>query len=190
MRTEAPALLPVFRSRTQADLLTWLYLHPHRQFSLSELARNVGATTPTLHREAQRLVEAGLLKDEHVGRNRMVSANPDHPAADALAQLLMVTFGPRFVVADEFRGMPGAEEVLVFGSWADRYDGRAGRFPNDVDVLVVGDVDRGDLYAAADRAQSRLGLDVNPVMRTRTEWENPEDPLSSEIRRRPMVVAA
>ncbi|MGN6687261.1 MAG: hypothetical protein ACTHK1_06955 [Actinomycetales bacterium] len=28
MRSEAPALLPVFRSQHQAELLTWLYLHP------------------------------------------------------------------------------------------------------------------------------------------------------------------
>ena len=33
--------------------------------------------------------------------------------------------------------------------------------------MAVGDgVDRADLYAAGDRAQQRLGIPVNPVMRT------------------------
>jgi hypothetical protein len=31
--------------------------------------------------------------------------------------LLEVTFGPKVVVAEEF-AIPGAEQVLIFGSWA------------------------------------------------------------------------
>lgn len=81
MRTEAPALLPVFRSQGQAELLTWLYLHPGREFSLTDLARQVGVSVPTVHREAQRLVESRLVTETIVGRNRMLGANLSHPAA-------------------------------------------------------------------------------------------------------------
>lgn len=38
MRSEAPPLLPIFRSRHQAELLALLYLQPEREFSLTELA--------------------------------------------------------------------------------------------------------------------------------------------------------
>lgn len=42
--------------------------------------------------------------------------------------------------------------------------GRGGAPPHDIDVLVVGDVDRADVYEAAEQAQERLGREVNPVV--------------------------
>jgi len=188
MRTQAPALLPVFRSQTQAELLTWLYLHPGQTFSLSDLARRVDASVPTVHREAERLVESQLLTQTTLGRNRMLGANLKHPVAEALGRLLELTFGPRQVVAEEFAGVPGADRVLIFGSWAARYAGESGHLPNDVDVMVIGDnVDRADLYAAGDRAQQRLGIAVNPVMRTHQQWDDPSDRLATELHARPLV---
>lgn len=191
MRTQAPALLPIFRSQAQAELLTWLYLHPGEQFTLTELANRAGTTATTMHREAGRLTEAGLVAESRIGRSRLLSANLDHPAAEALRSLLEVTFGPRQVVTEEFSELPGAVEVLIFGSWAARYAGERGSAPNDVDVLVVGDeVDRGQLYEAADRAQERLGLPVNPKLRTVAQWDEASDALSAEIRARPSIKLA
>lgn len=69
-------------------------------------------------------------------------ANTAHPAAAALTQLLQLTFGPRVVIAEEF-AMPGAERVVIFGSWAARYAGQAGPPPHDIDVLVLDTHDRG-----------------------------------------------
>ncbi|MCL2653732.1 MAG: winged helix-turn-helix domain-containing protein [Propionibacteriaceae bacterium] len=188
MRTQAPPLLPIFRSQAQAELLTWLYLRPGQTFSLSDLARRVGSSVPTVHREAERLVESGLVTQTTLGRNRMLGANLGHPVAEALGRLLELAFGPRQVVAEEFALVPGADRVLVFGSWAARYAGEPGHLPNDVDVMVIGDnIDRVDLYAAGDRAQHRLGIAVNPVMRTHEQWDDPSDRLSAELRTRPLV---
>ena len=170
MRSEAPALLPIFRSQAQAELLTWLYLHPGQRFGLTDLARRAGVSLSTAHREAERLVKSQLVSESPLGRNRLLEANLDHPAAHALGQLLEVTFGPRQVVPVEFGGVPGVDRVLIFGSWAARYSGEAGHAPNDIDVMVIGDnVDRAELYAAADRAQQKLGIPVNPVMRTQSQ---------------------
>jgi hypothetical protein len=44
------------------------------------------------------------------------------------------------VIAEEF-AIPGVKQVVIFGSWAARYAGRAGPPPHDIDVLVVGKVD-------------------------------------------------
>ena len=188
MRTEAPALLPIFRSQAQAELLTWLYLHPGQEFSLTELARRVSVSVPTIHREAERLVESKLVTETILGRNRLLGANLAHPAAESLSRLLEVTFGPLQVVAEEFAGVPGADQIFIFGSWAARYSGETGHTPNDIDVMVIGDsVDRGDLYAAGDRAQQRLGIPVNPVMRTHEQWEDPSDRLAAQVRTQPLV---
>lgn len=187
MRSDAPALLPVFRSQHQAELLMWLLLHPDQEFSVSDLAARLSVALSTLHREVVRLDGAGLIVSRTLGRNRMIRANTSHPAAPALTRLLEVTFGPRAVISEEF-ALPGVERVLIFGSWAARYSGQAGPPPHDIDVLVEGDVDRADLYDAADRAQERLGLKVNPVVRTPQQWDGPADALVAQIKASPFTV--
>lgn len=75
MRSEAPALLPIFRSQAQAELLTWLYLHPGQRFGLTDLARRAGVSLSTAHREAERLVKSQLVSESPLGRNRLLEAN-------------------------------------------------------------------------------------------------------------------
>ncbi len=181
MRSDGPALLPVFRSQHQAELLMWLYLHPDAEYGVSELADRLGVPLSTLHREVVRLDRAGLIASRMLGRNRLIRANVGHPAAGALTQLLGVTFGPRVVIAEEFADL-GARQVVIFGSWAARHAGEEGPPPHDIDVLVVGEADRADVYEAADRAQARLGIEVNPVVRSLGQWDNSADGLAAQIK--------
>jgi predicted nucleotidyltransferase len=172
MRSDGPALLPVFRSQHQAELLMWLLLHPDHEYGVSDLADRLGVPLSTLHREVVRLDEVGLITSRTLGRNRLVRANASHPATSAITQLLEATFGPKPVVAEEF-AVPGAEQVVIFGSWAARYAGETGTPPHDIDVLVVSKVERADVFEAADRAQARLGLEVNPVVRSSKQRTDP-----------------
>ena len=187
MRSAAPALLPVFRSRLQADILAALLLDPGRELSLTDLARRFGAPLSTVHGEVGRLADAGLLARRTAGRSVLVRADPGNRLTGPLAELLMLSWGPPQVVAAEFAGLDGAEEVLIFGSWAARYDQRSGKPPHDLDVLVIGRPRREDVYDAADRAQQRLGLPVNPVIRTPETWREAADPLVRQIRSGPFV---
>lgn len=187
MRIEPPALLPVLRSRAQAELLTWLYLHPDLEYGLGELATRLQTPPSTLHAEVERLVTAGLLTDRHIGRNRLLRVNLASRYSAALSELLLLAFGPRTVVGEEFATIPGAEAVIIYGSWAGRAAGVPGREPADIDVLVVGHPEREQLYAAADRAQERLGIPVNPVVRSRAAWDRAEDPLVVAIASGPHV---
>ncbi len=81
----------------------------------------------------------------------------------------------------------------MFGSWAARYRGEPGAELADLDVLVVvtsGGLDRGPLYAAADRAQQRLGRPVNSTVITTDRWARQgtgEDQFVEEIASRPIV---
>jgi DNA-binding transcriptional ArsR family regulator len=187
MRSPAPDLLPIFRSRHQAEILAWLYLHPGSEYTLSQLAERFGISQSTLHREIERLIGAGLIRDRAVGRTRLVAAATEHRAASPLTQLLAVSFGPLTVVAEEFGEVVGIESVHIYGSWAARYEGVAGPPPSDVDVLVVGQPSRTDVYAASDRAQERLGIPVNPSIRSTDQWRNPADGLVQQIRASPHV---
>jgi predicted nucleotidyltransferase len=188
MRTAPPPLLPIFRSRHQGELLARLLLNPNLEYTVAELARDLGLPKQTIQGEIQRLVNADVLRDRRQGRNRLVSANPNHPAITPLTQLALMTFGPHDIIADEFGSVAGVERVLIFGSWAARYLGQPGPPPHDIDVLVIGDTSRMDVFDAADRAQQRIGTEVNPERCTAVQWANPGDwDLLVEIKRRPHV---
>lgn len=188
MRSDAPKLLPVLRSQHQADLLTMLLLHPGQEYTIAELAHRLSVPQSTVSVEVRRLADAGILEVRPVGRSRLVRANEDSRLAGPLTELLVLTYGPHVVIADEFADLEGMVQVVIFGSWAARYHGERGRPPNDVDVLVVGTPDRVAMYTAAERAESRLGRPVSPVACPIGEWAHPAEPFIREIKARPHVV--
>jgi DNA-binding transcriptional ArsR family regulator len=186
MRSEAPTLLPILRSQHLAEILTLILLHPEVEYTLSEVAAKLGLPLTTVQREVTRLSDAELIRDRRVGRSRLVSANTASRYARPLAELITLAFGPQFVVGEEFRSLDSVA-VAIYGSWAARYAGIAGHAPNDVDVLVIGDASRRDMYEAAERAEQRLGLPVNPVVCSEPRWFAASDPLIQQIRSAPIV---
>jgi hypothetical protein len=189
MRSDAPTLLPILRSRYLAEILTVILLHPDTEYTLSGLAATLGMPLTTVQREVTRLSSAQLIRERRVGRSRLVSADLSSRYARPLAELVTLAFGPHFVIGEEFRSL-GAVAVAIYGSWAARYEGVAGHPPNDVDVLVVGEVARRDAYEAAERAEQRLGLPVNPVLCSVARWLATADPLIQQIRTAPLVWVA
>jgi DNA-binding transcriptional ArsR family regulator len=187
MRSSAPALLPIFRSRLQADILAALLLNTEAEMSLTDLAERFDAPLSTVHGEVSRLTDAGLLQRRNVGRSALVRANTRNRLVKPLTELLLLSWGPLQVVAEEFSALPDTERVTIFGSWAARYLGEAGPAPHDLDVLVVGQPTRESVYDAADRAQHRLGMPVNPVVRTADAWRAGKDPLVGQIQASPLV---
>lgn len=66
------------------------------------------------------------------------------------------------MVADEFTPLEGMKQVVLYGSWAARYEGAAGPPPGDVDVMVVG-------------------------RRSETAWASASDALVAAVQAAPMV---
>lgn len=187
MKSAAPPLLPLLRSRLEGELLAEILLHPDREFGASELAERYGASLPTVVRELDRLAESGVVRSRKVGRVRLVQADPSSRATAPLTQLAALTFGPITVIADEFGNLAGVDGVYIFGSWAARYDGETGAPPNDVDVLVVGRPDREQMYAAADAAALRLGREVNPTVRSLEAFDGAGDGFVAQLKSRPLI---
>jgi predicted nucleotidyltransferase len=188
MKVPAPLLLPILRSATQGRILARLLIDPAQGYNLTELVEWAGSSMPTVQREVNRAEEAGILTTEKVGPTRLVRANPDHPLFVPLSQVVLATYGPPAVIADEFQYIDGAEAALLFGSWAARYLGQAGRAPNDIDVLVIGSPDRDTIDDAAERAEGRIGFPVQATVRSRTQWTAASDSFIEEVKSRPLVV--
>jgi DNA-binding transcriptional ArsR family regulator len=191
MKEQPPALLPLLRSRSHGEMLAWLYLHPESEYSTTDLARLVGVSQTTVSREADRLVDAGLVAERRHGRLRLLRAAAETVVTRPLTELLAVTFGPLPVLTDALRGVRGIDEAHIYGSWAARYHGQAGPVPRDVDVLVVGDADEDEdeLFESARGTEARLGREVNIRRVSAARWREPpaDDAFLASLRSRPLI---
>lgn len=187
MKRSPSSLAPLLRSDVQGRLLAAVMADPEVEHSIAQLTELSGTSQTTVLREIDRAEAAGIVRSRRIGRARLVRAEPGHPLYEPLARIIVTTYGPPAVIADELAGIDGIERAMLFGSWAARYAGTPGPWPNDIDVLVVGDADLGALYDAADRAEARLGLPVQITFRTPTQWADAGDPFVAEVKSRPLV---
>jgi predicted nucleotidyltransferase len=179
-------LLPLLRSRPQVEVLTLVLLNPGQEWSLTSLASHTGTSVSWVQREITRAEQAGVVSSRRLGNVRLVRA-ADSPLTDPLTELLLRSFGPRQVLAEELQDVEGIERAYLFGSWAARYAGEAGRPPADLDVLVIGAPDRDELDVAAQRAERRLAREVNVTIRSSTWWREGTDGFHTDVTRRPLV---
>ena len=185
--TAPPRLAPIFRSDTQLQILGATYLEPERHFMIPELVERSSRPQPTVAREVERLVEAGLLETELRSGRRSVWAATTSPIFDELHSILLKTIGPKAVLETQLRGLPGVDRALIYGSWARRYHGEAGRLPQDVDLMVIGDGNVNEIRAEADRASRKLGRDVNVSVLTTDEWDNSPTGFVAHLKSEPLV---
>jgi hypothetical protein len=181
MRTAAPALLPVFRSRLQGEVLALVLADPEVEWTVDELSGRTSQPYQTVGSEVRRLQAADLVTTRSVGRTKLVQANEESPYFRALAQLVIMSFGPPLVIGEEFGSLPGVGQVFIYGSWAARYAGETGPAPHDVDVLLVGRPDRDAAYEAARRAEQRLGREVNITIRSEQQWQSASDGFTRQL---------
>ncbi|MCB0969300.1 MAG: nucleotidyltransferase domain-containing protein, partial [Ilumatobacter sp.] len=92
------------------------------------------------------------------------------------------------VLAEALAGVGAVETAYLFGSWAARYEGVEGERPvGDIDLLVLGDPDREELYSRIDRASGRLGRQVQVTIRAAGWLTNGEGAFHDTIVNRPLV---
>jgi predicted nucleotidyltransferase len=187
MKSAPPPLLPLLRSRIQAEALTVVLLAPEREWSLTELAGVVDASVPSVQREMKRAEEAGVVTSRKLGNTRFVRGDPSGVLTEPLTELLLRSFGPKMVLTESLRVVRGIDAAYLFGSWAARYEGQRGPVPHDVDILVIGQPDRDQLDEAVAEAERRLARPVQTTIRRASWWAAGEDPFRTEIAQRPIV---
>lgn len=180
-------LLPLFRSRTQADLLALLFLNPEKEFSITEAAKLVSSSVPGVQQEVVRLVRTGFIQDRREGNSRLIRAAKESILFKPLSELLAVTHGPLPVLNKELAVVTGVISAYIYGSWAARYLGESGPVPADIDVIVVGKADLDDLQSAAERAELQLHREVNIRRVSSQDWEKGNDSFLKTVRSKPLV---
>ena len=183
-RRPTPPLAQLFASATLPRLVSTLALH--ERCNVTQLAERVGVSRTVISRELSRLDQLGLLESKREGNMRWISLKEDSDIAQALRTLALVAYGPPTVVMEEFSRLDGVDHCFIFGSWAARNAGVRGALPRGVDVLLVGRPDRDEVFAAEQRAESRLGREVNTSTVSAEVWASDADPFFAALKDRPL----
>jgi predicted nucleotidyltransferase len=153
----------------QQRVLGILFGQPERRFQSAELIRLAGSGTGAVHRQLQRLVEAGLVAASREGNQKYYNAQKNSSVYPELHGLIVKTIG----IVEPLRAAlaPVADRIrlaFVFGSVAKGSEHGG----SDLDLLVVTDaLAYADIYAALETSERRLGRTINPTVFTSAEWK-------------------
>ena len=187
-RSGSPELLPIFRSRQQAELLADILDDPEREQSLADLTRRLGIPTASIHREIERAERAGIVRSRRVGKTRLVRADTASPYFAPLRQLLVTAFGVPARLRAVLEYIDNIDEAYIYGSWAARWHGEPGLRPvGDIDLLVLGHPDRTRLYAAVHEVGLAVGWEIQVQIRAPGWLQHGSGSFHDTVASRPLV---
>lgn len=147
-------------SRVRQSVLGILFTNPGQQLHLREIARRAGMSAPTVLKELNSLVAAGIIIDSKMINVRLFQANPDCPLFDELRSIATKTFGLADRIQVAIEGIAGIEVAFIFGSVARHEDTAA----SDVDVALIGSCSYNEVVLAMHAVGKDLKREVNPVV--------------------------
>ena len=154
-------------SPRQQRLLGRLLLNPGRSYSLTDVLASSGAGRGGTQVFVQRLLEAGVLIDEPLGRQRRIRINEHFPLYPELRSICLKSFGLGEQLRETLAPFADRiEEAFVFGSVA----GGSDRADSDIDLMVVGSVDLIPLLDALAPLEASLGRPLHLTLYTASEW--------------------
>lgn len=188
VKPQTSALLPFLRSDAVGSILAEFYSHPGSEFTISELARRTETNIATSHREISALVAAGVLADRRDGNNRLITVNRKYPLYQPLKEIILSAYGPVPILRSMLKGNPNIEEAFIFGSWAARREGAPGHTPNDIDVLVIGEISISQMMDLRERASKLLHTEINLQRVPPKEWaHNNQSGFYRTIKSQPLI---
>jgi predicted nucleotidyltransferase len=157
MRTAVPGLLPLFRSELQLRLLALFLSGPGKDWTARALREQLDVPSASVHRELHRLLRAGLVDRESIGRTFRYRVAPDSPLYEPLRQLIELTVGLEAELRSELTEFPGIHAAVIHGSWVEPRVSPT----SDVDVLVIGDIDYQALRSRIREIERRVGRRID-----------------------------
>lgn len=153
--------------QTRNRVFALLFAHPEQDFYVREIVGAVGSGVGSVQRELAFLYESGLLIRSRRGNQIFYRINVKHPLYPELSQIVRKTSGAEVLLRDALGKLASRVTfAAIFGSYAARQEK-----PNsDIDVLVVGGVEFGEVVEAFAETQRSLGREINPVVYGNAEF--------------------
>jgi hypothetical protein len=181
------ALSPLLKSDAQGLILAQLFMNPSDGYSISDLARFAKVSVPTAMREVDRLLNARLVTEKTFGRARLIQVNSMHMLYESIKQIVSYSYGPVAVLPSALYSIDGLERAYIYGPYAAHLKHELGPDLHEVDLLLVGYMNRIEASKAAERVEGYLGRAVNVKFVGSQEWLKGETDFVKEVQSRPLV---
>ena len=147
--------------QTRGAVLRVLYGQVGKAFYLRQLARLTEIALGPVQREMRQLVAAGLVTKKTVGTQILYSANERSPVFREIKTLINKTVGIHNILVHALDPLHDRINLaFVYGSVARARETEY----SDVDLMVVGRVDFGEVVDSLAGAEKVLNREINPTV--------------------------
>jgi hypothetical protein len=153
-------------SRVRVKLLEIFYDKPSEMYYVRELTRMTGEEINAVRRELSRMEKSGLIKKEVRGNRLYYFTNPGYDFFEDLLSLVTKSTGLGVGVRQNRTKLGKVKFAMMSGKFIRRKT----RDPNDVDVLLVGDVVMPELALLIQKEEQRLQTEINYTVMTENEF--------------------
>ena len=167
------------KSRMTQLVLGYFMLHEDAELYIHEMARRFSLDDGNLTRKLRQLEEEGILKSRAKGKERYYSLNIRFPLLNEYKQLILKTVGIEHALKEELREVPGVQQAVLFGSYAqDKMNASS-----DIDLLVIGKHDTIALQKRIAKLQKTVDREINVISMGTQEYKKKHktDPLLKSI---------
>ncbi len=159
------ALNSVIPSRTRVDILVRLFLNPGLKAYLRQLASEFHVSTNAVRSELNHLTEHKILVSERSGRNVYYQANTGHPLFPELFSMVRKITGIDELIRSVVDRLGNLEAAYLVGDYARGID------TGIIDVVLVGDIDKGQLDDFALKTEAYIQRKIRSLVLTQDEFE-------------------
>jgi len=162
---EQRMLTELFTSKTRIKVLLKLFLNPEVSCYLRELATEFSQSPNALKCELDSLSEAGYLEREQNGRSIYFKANKRHPFFSEISSIVRKTLGIDKLIDEVVANLGDVRSVYILDDYA------LGKDSGLIDLLLVGDVDSGELEFLRSVTEKKINRKIRTMVVMPDEFE-------------------
>jgi predicted AAA+ superfamily ATPase len=151
----------IFTGKIRVQLLTKLLLNPASTVYLRGLERDLGVSSNTVRLELNKLSDMQLIQeqaDDENTKTKHYSVNTKHPMFKSLRGVIMQYVGLDQIIENVLDKLGNVDEVYLTGDLA------LGKNNPFVDLVIVGDVDKGYLYQLIEKAETLIDKKIRAAI--------------------------
>lgn len=167
-------------SRVRVKLLMIFYGNPTEMYYVRQMTRQTGEEINAVRRELNRMEQAGIIKSEKRGNRLYYFVNTSYDFFEDLLGLVAKTTGLGEALRENRKKIGKIKFAMLSGAFV-RYKDRT---PEDVDLLVVGEVVVPELALIVSQEENVRQTEINYTIMTEEEFifrKNRRDPFLLNI---------
>ncbi|MCH7541457.1 hypothetical protein IH981_01610 [Patescibacteria group bacterium] len=166
LNSTATALRPLLISKTRAKLLAVFLSNPGKIFYVRELVRAIDEQINAVRAELSRLEKAGMLYSEARANRKFYGFRKNYIFQPELAAIISKTSG----IGGDIIAERNKLGKIKFTTLSSGFIRRKPVGPNEVDLLIVGNVVLPQLAALVKKSEDAIGREINYTVLSEDEF--------------------